>query len=366
MPPSRWKVLLIVFTSIERTVVVDKQLLSMKGHPMKTYQVVGLGNALVDQEYQVKDAFLAQQGIEKGMMTLLDETQQTTLIQALKEQSTLIKRVSGGSAANTMVALSQFGASCFYCCKVAQDEAGHFYRQNLSEAGVAHQLDQQDYQGDTGRCVVMVTDDAQRTMCTYLGITSDLSTAEVSDTAIQDSHYLYIEGYLVTSDIARQAVAHARQVAKQAGTKIALTFSDPSMVTYFKEAMAEFVEPGVDLLFCNEEEALTYTGQTSIEDAAKHLLQFSQEVVITQGPQGAWVFQQDQQTYAPGVPVKRPVDTNGAGDMFAGAYLYGLSQGWSVAQAAELANRAAATLIQTYGARLTKEQHQELLQATQA
>lgn len=327
---------------------------------MKKYHVIGLGNALVDQEYQVTDAFLEAQQLEKSIMTLLDEPQQNDLLTQLNKEFKLEKRAGGGSAANSLVALSQFGGKAFYCCKVANDEAGAFYRHDLEEAGVATRLQQQDNDGLTGKCVVMVTPDAERTMCTYLGITIDFSMQELEEDKIEESEYLYIEGYLVTSDIAREAVAKARTAAKAAGTKIALTFSDSSMVKYFKEGLEEFLHPGVDLLFCNEEEALMFTGEADFDSAMQALLQYADEVVITRGPAGAVIGQSEQRVQVPGFKVKA-IDTNGAGDMFAGAYLYGITQGMSPGQAGTLASRAAAEVVSSYGPRLDTDTQRAIL-----
>lgn len=328
---------------------------------MKKYDVIGLGNALVDQEYKVTDTFLAEQQIEKSIMTLLDEQQQNELLSQLDTQFKLEKRAGGGSAANSLVALSQFGGRSFYCCKVANDEAGSFYRHDLEKAGVDTCLHEQDNDGLTGKCVVMVTPDAERTMCTYLGITIDFSLDELEFSKVAEAEFLYIEGYLVTSPVAREAVAKARQLASEAGTRIALTFSDSSMVKYFKDGLEEFLHAGVDLLFCNEEEALMFTGEQDFDSAMQALLQYAKEVVITRGPAGAVIGQPDQRVQIPGFKVKA-IDTNGAGDMFAGAYLYGITQNMTAAQAGTLASRSAAEIVSNYGPRLDTEQQQAIIE----
>ncbi|MCO4321531.1 adenosine kinase [Aliidiomarina quisquiliarum] len=327
---------------------------------MKKYHVVGLGNALVDREFQVTDQFLETHNFEKSIMTLLDEPQQQLLLGELHKEFKLEKRVGGGSAANSMVALSKFGGNAFYCCKIANDDDGEFYRNDLNQAGVENRLSVQNNDGHTGKCVVMVTPDAERTMCTFLGVTIDFSLAELQRDVIANSDYLYIEGYLATSEIARAAVSEARKIAKQADTKIALTFSDSSMVKYFREGLEEFLSPGIDLLFCNREEAQLYTGTDNLECAIEQLLQFSKEVVITRGKDGAVIGTRDKRVQVPGIKVKA-IDTNGAGDMFAGAYLYGVTQGWSTAQSGALASRAAAELVTHYGPRLPAATHTKIL-----
>lgn len=328
---------------------------------MKSYDVVGVGNALVDQEFKVTDAFLAEHRIEKSIMTLLDEAQQQLLLNELHKHFKLEKRAGGGSAANSLVAFSQFGGKAFYCCKVANDDDGDFYQRDLERAGVQTHLVKQNNDGHTGKCVVMVTPDAERTMCTFLGITIDFSTDELEEAVVADSRYLYVEGYLATSEIAREAVRRAREVAEANDTKIALTFSDSSMVKYYKEGLDEFLQSGVEVLFCNQEEAELYTGIEGLEPAMTKLLDYAQQVVITRGKHGALIGTKERRIQVPGFPVQA-IDTNGAGDMFAGAYLYGISQGMTPAQAGTLASRAAAEVVSNYGPRLTQDIQQGLLE----
>ncbi len=324
------------------------------------YHVYGIGNALVDKEFEVSDQFLADNGIEKGLMTLIEQDQQVTLLQNLKDQFGLKKRAGGGSAANTIVAISQFGGKTFYACKVADDETGDFYMKDLAIAGVETKLDQIKGDGVTGKCIVMVTDDAERTMNTYLGITSDFSEQDLHLNELKDSEYLYIEGYLVTSDVSRNAAIKAREIAAEHGVKTAFTFSDPAMVTYFKEGVSEIIGEGVDVLFCNEEEAQTYTDTANLDDAIKALSTIAKKVIVTQGSKGAKVITGDKHVDIE-VSTAKAIDTNGAGDMFAGAFMYGLTQGMSDRDAGMLASESAARIVATFGARLEKDVQQRLL-----
>ena len=317
------------------------------------YHVYGIGNALVDKEFEVSDQFLADNGIEKGLMTLIEQDQQVSLLANLKEKFGLKKRAGGGSAANTIVAISQFGGKTFYACKVADDETGDFYMKDLAIAGVETKLDQIKGDGVTGKCIVMVTDDAERTMNTYLGITSDFSEQDLHLDELKDSEYLYIEGYLVTSDVSRNAAIKARQVAKENGVKTAFTFSDPAMVTYFKEGVSEIIGDGVDVLFCNEEEAQTYTDTNNLDDAIASLATIADKIIVTLGAKGAKVITGDKHVDIE-VSAVKAIDTNGAGDMFAGAFMYGLTQGMSDRDAGMLASESAARIVSTFGARLEK------------
>ncbi|MEN8214174.1 MAG: adenosine kinase [Pseudomonadota bacterium] len=325
------------------------------------YHVYGIGNALVDKEFEVSDEFLEQQQIEKRMMTLIDDDQHLQLLDNLKQTFGLKKRAGGGSAANTMVAISQFGGKTFYACKVGDDEQGQFYMHDLHAAGVKTRLDQVKKEGMTGKCMVMVTPDAERTMNTFLGITSDFSVNELHFEDLKASEYLYIEGYLVTSDLSRAAVCKAREIAAEHGVKTAMTFSDPSMVTYFRDGVDEILGDGVDLLFCNQEEAQTYTGMESLDEAIEALTRYADKLVITLGSKGALVVNGEGRIDIDAVSAQA-IDTNGAGDMFAGAFLYAMTHGMSDRQAGELASRAAAKIVATFGARLEQSEHQALLQ----
>lgn len=324
------------------------------------YHVYGIGNALVDIEFEVTDQFLVDNGIEKGLMTLINQDQQALLLDNLKKEFGLKKRAGGGSAANTIVAISQFGGKTFYACKVANDETGNFYMKDLAIAGVETKLDQIKGDGVTGKCLVMVTNDAERTMNTYLGITSDFSEDDLHIEELQNSEYLYIEGYLVTSDVSRNAAIKARQIARENGVKTAFTFSDPAMVTYFKEGITEIIGDGVDVLFCNEEEAQSFTSTENLNDAIVKLSKIANKVVITLGSKGAKIIADNKQVDIEARSVKA-IDTNGAGDMFAGAFMFGLTQGMSDKNAGMLASESAAHIVTTFGARLNKEVQEDLL-----
>ena len=280
------------------------------------YDVYGIGNALVDMEYEVHDQFLAKYKIDKGLMTLVDETRQNELLDALG--GTPKNQQCGGSAANTIIAISQFGGKGFYSCKVASDPIGNFYFHDLQDNGVDSNLQtQRHHSGTTGKCLVLVTTDAERTMNTFLGITASMSTEEVVAEAIKNSKYMYMEGYLVASPTGKAAAVKAREVAQAAGVKTALTFSDVNMVKFFKDGLQEMIGPnGIDLLFCNESEALAYTDTAEILVAREALKKVAKTFVVTQGENGAIIW--DGTTFIDIEPYAvKAVDSNGAGDMYA-------------------------------------------------
>ena len=327
---------------------------------MKKYQVYGIGNALVDSEFAVDDAFFVEYGIEKGFMTLVDHEYQSRLVNVLTETVGVRKRAGGGSAANSLYALSQFGGRAFFCGKVAKDEIGDFYISQLGDLNIDTNLAKEANEGTTGQCLVMVTPDAERTMHTFLGISETVSPAQLDFYAITQSEYVYIEGYLVTSPSAREAARELKRTAEENGVKVAMTFSDPAMVEYFAEPIGEVLGSGVDLLFCNEKEALLWTNQTDVDAACEELRHQARQFVVTRGSKGARLFDGNDYIDIAASPVQA-IDTNGAGDMFAGAFLYGITSGKDFATAGKLASHACARLVTSFGPRLEPHEHQEIL-----
>lgn len=330
---------------------------------MTTYDVYGLGNALVDIECEVSTELLEELGIDKGVMTLLEEADQHRIIQRLDGHP--LKRGCGGSAANTLIAVSQFGGQACYSCKVANDEPGQFYLDDLIRCGVATNLQQhQPEPGVTGKCLVFVTPDADRTMNTFLGISGSFSESELLPDAIASSTYTYIEGYLVTSPHAKAAAIKARDMAKAAGRKVSLTLSDYNMVNFFKEGLLEMIGSGLDLIFANESEALKMAETEDISAAIEHLKTLATCFAITRGPQGSLIYDGQQILEIAPTPVQA-VDTVGAGDMYAGAVLYGITNGLSYPEAGHLGSVAAAKLVASLGPRMPTEVTRSLLSEVQ-
>jgi len=327
---------------------------------MKKYHVYGIGNALVDKEFEVDDAFFAEHGIEKGFMTLVGHEQQERLLELLTRQVGLRHRSGGGSAANTLYALSQFGGNAYFAGKVANDETGDFYVQQLGHHNIETNLVKDRDHGTTGRCLVMISPDAERTMHTYLGVSEKVSVDEIDEEAIKCSEYVYIEGYLVTSPSAKAAVKELKRVAQTHGVKTAMTFSDPSMVEYFTDAVAEVLGDGVDLLFCNEKEAMLWTDAEDFDRACELLKRHARQFVVTRGSRGARLFDGTAYIDVAPHPVKA-VDTNGAGDMFAGAFLYAITHGHDFETAGRLASLASATTVSSFGPRLPTGEHRKIL-----
>jgi sugar/nucleoside kinase (ribokinase family) len=327
---------------------------------VKKYSVYGLGNALVDTEIQVQDDELQQLGVDKGVMTLVDEPRQEELVSQLEGHLVAAKKASGGSAANSIIATTRFGKPGFYSCRVADDDNGDFYLQDLEAAGVDHNWQHARSAGTTGRCLVLISPDAERSMLSYLGISETMNSSDLSPVAIRDSEFLYIEGYLVTSPSGRAAAIEAREIAEQAGVKTSLSFSDPGMVEFFRDGMQEILgNSPLDLLFCNEVEAKQWAGSEDMDTTVAELKKVARTFAVTLGAKGSLIFDGDQILEIPGHSVEA-VDSNGAGDMYAGAFLYCLSAGHDYQRAGEFANLAAARVVSRFGPRLSASEHDVL------
>ncbi|NDP37609.1 MAG: adenosine kinase [Rhodoferax sp.] len=320
---------------------------------MKTYDLYAIGNALVDAEYEVSDTQLQVMGVDKRHMTLIDAARRSELLGHL--DTATARRTGGGSAGNTVVALAQLGGQAFYSCRVADDELGAFYTQDLIANGVATNLTRSlPAPGQTGSCLVMVTPDAERSMSTFLGATAELDHTALHQQDIAKSKIYYMEGYLAASPTGLQAALQGRQMAQDAGVALATTLSDVSMINFCRPGLDAIIDQGLDYLFCNEEEAQVWCGTQDLQVICQHFSQLARTVCLTRGPHGCVVLEGKKQTSVPAVLVQA-LDTNGAGDMFAGAFLYAVTHGHSHAQAAWLANQAAGQVVSQYGNRLTRE-----------
>lgn len=325
----------------------------------REFDIYGLGAALVDTEITLSDADLQRMQVDKGVMTLVDEARQHELIAHLQDHLVASKRASGGSAANSIIGASYFGCKNYYSCKVANDDNGRFYLNDMRSAGVTTPESLGSESGITGKCLVMITPDAERTMNTFLGISGELSEAELDLDAIERAEMVYIEGYLVTSPSGRAAAIKMREHARKVGTRVAISLSDPAMVQFFRDGLLEMIGDGVDLIFCNREEAMQFADASDIDTACAQLQRFAKTFAITCGADGAVVYDGFKLSKVDAPEVKA-IDTNGAGDMFAGAFMYGLSQGLSFEFAGRFAATAAAKVVTQFGPRLRPDQHEEL------
>ena len=312
----------------------------------------GIGNALVDFESKITESFLDDHLLEKGHMYLKDKAELGLMRDKLASD---LKVSSGGSAANTIYGASGFGLSCAYCGKVKDDEDGAFFVREMKEAGI-HLDDIRREISDstgTGNCLVLVTDDAQRTMCTNLGISSELSVEDLNLDRLKSSGYLYVEGYLAASETGSQAAQSAIEVAKEHGIPVGLTLSDVSMIKFFRSDIEKFCAFQVNTIFCNEEEALCWAGTDRLEIAFKRLKEIGEGVHVTAGSKGSLVCGPEESHKEVKGFETEANDTNGAGDMYAAAALSMIVKGFTHAEAARFGNYAAAQLVRHHGARLS-------------
>ncbi|MDC1287807.1 adenosine kinase [Gammaproteobacteria bacterium] len=326
---------------------------------MNKYDVYAIGNALVDIEYHATAQRLDELNIEKGVMTLIDEQRQNSLVAQLGESHESI--ACGGSAANSIIALAQMGAKTHFDGRVSHDMTGQIFARDLHSSGVHSSLDSKILPfGVTGKCLVFVTPDADRTMNTFLGVSGELDLSDIDVEALKQSNAVYIEGYLASAVNSREAAIEVRRLAERRKIMTCLTLSDPNMVKFFRDSMNAMIGEGVDLLFANEDEAMELAGSDNLADAVDLFKKLARKFAITRGSEGALLFDGIMEIEIKPRPVEA-IDTLGAGDMFAGAMLFGLSQGMSFHRAGDLASLASAKIVTQFGPRLHAEQTQELL-----
>lgn len=313
----------------------------------RIYDVYGLGNALVDVEYAVDDGYLYDMQLAKGHMSLVDAARIDVIVAGLDNPEP--KRRAGGSAANTVFAVQAFGGRSAYSCRVADDDLGRFFLDEFAAAGVAIAGTKAE-SGQSGRCLTLVTADAERTMATFLGASAALGPRDVDEAAVARSVYLYVEGYLAATETGRSAAVLARQAAEASGVRTSLSLADPAMVGGFREGLVEMLGNGVHQLFCNEEEALAWAGTDRLDIAVAELRDIAPFLCITLGARGSLAVAHGNSQFAPGFP-SHAVDTTGAGDIYAGAFLHALVNGAEPTAAAAFANFAAADLVGRHGAR---------------
>jgi len=318
------------------------------------YDLVGIGNALVDIEVQVDDAFIEKNSVTKGGMTLSSIEDQNNILESLRSSPKKIS--SGGSAANTIHGASLLGAKSYYLGRVANDSHGKHYTEDMQNCGVGFSGPGSDEQG-TGTCVVLITPDTERTMLTHLGVSSSLHPENVDETIVKNSRGVYVEGYLWTGDGTREAGQHMAGIAKKEGIPVSFTLSDAFVVNSFKESLIEFIDSYVDILFCNEVEAQAMTGESDSLSAFKKLQATVDTVFLTLGSKGSLVGKGGQEPVEVKTFPVKAVDTTGAGDLFAAGALYGVLNNHSLEESAVIGSYCAAQVVSHMGGRLPLSSH---------
>jgi sugar/nucleoside kinase (ribokinase family) len=309
--------------------------------------VVGIGNALVDVLSQESEAFLVSQALTKGAMQLVDEARARALYAAMGPAV----EVSGGSAANTIVGVASFGGRAHYIGKVRDDQLGEVFSHDLRAVGVGYSTRAATSGPSTGRCLIVVTPDAQRTLTTYLGASVLLGPPDVDKSVIERAGIVYLEGYLFDPPEAQRAFHVAAGIAHAAGRKVALTLSDPFCVGRHRAAFRELVERHVDVLFANEAEILALYEAPDFDAALQQVRRHTAVAALTRSERGSVVVAGDDVHVIDAHQVKAVVDTTGAGDLYAAGFLFGLSRGQSLGACGRLGSLAAAEVISHVGAR---------------
>ena len=328
------------------------------------YDVYGIGSALVDTEARIDDAFLAARGFDKGIMTLASTETIAAALADLSGRET--HRSAGGSAANAMAGVAQFGGRAFFAGKSGADVSAALYRASLAEAGVAFDVAVHPDE-PTGVCLALITPDGERTMLTSLGASAAISPADLDPEPVRSSAVVYIEGYLIGAPEGPDAIERVMRLAAESGRRVAVSLSDPALTAHFAEPFRRIVREYADILFCNEQEAAAYAddadgerrprtqGENAGDGDSERLLRALGEdapvVFMTRGAKGAMALDASGAVSVPGraVPV---VDTTGAGDAFAAGALYGLTHGRGAGDAARLGVYASAKVVAAFGARL--------------
>lgn len=311
------------------------------------YDVIGVGNAIVDVIATADDAFLGQHGIEKGAMTLIDEARAKTLYAAMGPG----QEVSGGSAANTLAGIASLGGRGAYIGKVANDQLGEIFGHDLRATGVEYSTAPLVGGPATARCLILVTPDAQRSMNTFLGASTLFSEEDVDAERIAAAEITYLEGYLYDRDEAKAAFVRAADIARKAGRKVALTLSDPFCVDRHRASFRDLVANHVDVIFANEAELKSLYQMENFDAALAAVRAETHIAAVTRSEKGAVIVSGEQSVAVPADPVEKLVDTTGAGDLFAAGFLLGLARGASLETCGRLGVMAAAEVISHVGAR---------------
>jgi sugar/nucleoside kinase (ribokinase family) len=311
------------------------------------YDVVGVGNALVDMIAMVDDSFLGSHDMVKGSMALIETDRAVMLSEAIGDAT----RVGGGSGANTIAGIASLGGEVAFVGKVANDELGRAYAADMVDIGVDFHSGGPDSSTPTGRCIIAVTPDAQRTMNTYLGISTQLAFDDVDDALVASGAILYLEGYLFDRDEAKDAFRRAAALAHSHGRVVALTLSDSFCVDRHRADFLALVRDEIDLLFANEDELKSLYETVDFDEAVNLLRRDCHIAAVTRSEKGSVVVTRDDVHAVPALPVKQVVDTTGAGDLYAAGFLRGLTQGKDLTSCARIGAIAAAEVISHVGPR---------------
>ncbi|ARU01992.1 adenosine kinase [Yoonia vestfoldensis] len=315
---------------------------------MKKYQVIGIGNAMVDVLARADDGFLDQAGVQKGIMQLIDMDRAVDLYDRIGPA----KEISGGSAANTIAGIAHLGGRTAYVGKVKDDQLGAIFAHDLRAQGADYttRMAPKTEVAETGRCIVIVTPDGERSMNTYLGVTEFLSPDDIDEAQMAEAGWIYLEGYRFDGPDSHAAFAKAIAACKGAGGRVSITLSDPFCIARHRDAFAAMLRDHVDLLFCNRAEMLSMYQTSDFEVALAQAAADVETVACTDSGNGVHILSAGARWHVPAVPTDI-VDATGAGDLFAAGFLWGLTEGFDLESCGKMGNLAASEVISHIGAR---------------
>ena len=315
--------------------------------PELAFDVVGIGNAIVDVLTQAEDSFVEDEGLPKGSMTLIDGPR----AEGLYDRMGPAREISGGSAANTLAGVASLGGQAGFIGKVRNDQLGGIFRHDIRAAGVSFETAPSTEGPPTGRCLVFVAPDAQRTMATFLGAATAITTDDVDPEVIAAAKVTYMEGYLYDPPAAKAAFVKAAEIARAAGRKVSLSLSDPFCVERHRLAFRDLVEHHVDILFANEQEICALYEAPTFDAALQAVRGHCEVAALTRSEKGSMVLAGDELHVVDAAPVEKVMDTTGAGDLYAAGFLFGFTRGDSLYDCGRIGSIAAAEVISHFGAR---------------
>ncbi len=313
----------------------------------KNLDIVGIGNAIVDVLSQSEDSFLEQENLDKGAMILVDEEQAAELYAKMGPAI----EVSGGSVANTIAALASLGSKTGFIGKIGSDQLGGVFQHDMQAMGVEFNTPALTDGPATAHCLVFITPDAQRTMCTFLGASNMIANADIDKELIKSAKILYLEGYLFDRQSAKKAFFTAAEIAKNTKTKVAISLSDSFCVERHREEFLELLENHIDILFANENEIKALFETDKLDDTIYNIKKICDIAVITKSAEGSIIVEPNKKYEIPAFPVKNIIDTTGAGDFYAAGFLHAYSKGHSLEICGKTASIIASEVITHMGAR---------------
>ena len=313
----------------------------------KIVDLIGLGNAIVDIIVNIEDEFLKINNLEKGSMNLINSDESQTLLENCK----VIKQLSGGSSANTVVCLAELGNYVQFIGRVKNDQFGNFFSSNIKKSKTIFNTPPTNEGASTAHSIILITPDAQRTMCTYLGASIEFEPKDIDFSILKESKYLYLEGYLWDSELAKNAFLKAAQIAKLSNTKIILSLSDSFCVDRHRESFLELINNYVDIVFCNESEVLSLFNKDKLAKCQGDLSSLCELVAVTLGSNGSLIINKNNIEVIKSTKKGKVIDTTGAGDIYAGGFIHGLINNYSLKKCGEIGSICAGQIITQLGSR---------------